>query len=104
MKKGWTLPDRGECRKPQDCPEKREEDKMHGEKRVIELLKVGCPRCKQKGRFLLDSTEQVRRIIRPHPEDPESIYYEDEDSEYIDTVSLDFMICLNCLWEERLKE
>lgn len=104
MKKGCTLPDRRECGKPQDCPEKREEDKMHGEKRVIELLKVGCPKCKQKDRFLLDCTEEVRRIIRPDPEDPESIYYEDEHSEYIATVSYDLIICLNCLWGERLKE
>jgi len=92
----------GNAGSPRIAQKNRQKVKMDADERLIELFKVGCPKCKQKDSFFLDSTEQIRRRVWPDPEDREFIEYGDTD--YIDTVSEDFIICPNCFWEEALGE
>lgn len=69
---------------------------MITEERIIKLLKQGCPKCSIKDRFAIDSMEYVRRDI--WQAGTSDIDY--GEAEYIETVSLDYILCRACWWQE----
>ena len=71
---------------------------MDTETRLLQLFEAGCPKCRQKDSFKVDSTELIRRTARP------SVFggVDYGDTDYIDTLSEDYILCGNfyCDWQE----
>lgn len=77
------------------------------ETRMAQLFKEGCPKCGQREFFKVDSTQQIRCNAYPtefattlNPRVAALPVIDWGETEYIATVSYDFIICPKCEWEE----
>lgn len=73
--------------------------KIRGEKRVMELLWVGCPRCEQKEEFKIikeKHTERTYEVFSRSPNEFHTSFSDDDWQEHI-------IFCPVCEWEENIK-